>query len=201
MAMKLNASNLFQFITYISPFLLAFTFILIGFLNNEPVNSLMYVGAVCFATFLVSLTQSQFNVEAIPNRSAMCDLWEIPFIGNNFITPSLSTFFIAFSAIYMLLPMFMTGNINYGILILFIILFTSDVVSKLYNKCTNITGVVLAFIFACVISGITTMTLYSTNPELLFFTEQSSNNVTCGKPSNKKFKCRVYKNGELLKEL
>jgi hypothetical protein len=201
--MKLNASNLFQFITYITPFLLAFTFILIGFINNQPVNSLIYVGAVCFATFLVSLTQSSFNVEALVDRSPMCDLWELPFVGNNFINPSLSTFFIMFSAIYMLYPMFMSGSINYGILILFISLFCADVASKLYNKCTNITGVVMATIFASVIGFVSTMLMYSTNPELLFFSSKSSNNVYCSKPANnkQKFKCAIYKNGELFKNL
>jgi hypothetical protein len=201
MAMKLNASNLFQFFTYISPFLLLFTFILIGFLNNEPLNSILYVGAVCISTFLVGLTQDKFNVESIPGRSPMCDLWEIPFISNNFNTPSLSTFFITFSSIYMLLPMFMSGSINYGIVILFALLFVSDIVSKLYNKCANKTGIALGFVFATVISGIITTTLYNSAPDLMFFTEKSSNNVSCGKPSKQKFKCSVYKNGRLLKEL
>ena len=33
------------------------------------------------------------------------------------------------------------------------------------------------------------------------FSSQESNNVRCDKPSDQKFKCVVYKNGEVLKQL
>jgi hypothetical protein len=200
MGMRLNLSNLFQFITYIIPFLLIFTFILIGFLNNEPINSIMYVGAVTICTFLIGLIGNQFNIEVLKDRSAMCDLWDIPFI-NSIGGPSLTTYFITFSSIYMLLPMFMSGSINYGILLLFIILLVSDIVSKLSNKCTSITGIMLSIIFGVVTSGLLTTGLYHAVPDLMFFTENKSNKVMCGKPTKKKFKCSVYKNGQLLKEL
>ena len=201
MAMTLNAGNLFQFITYISPFLLLFTFILIGFLNNEPLNSIIYVGAVCFSTFIIGLFQSGFNSKSFAERNPMCDLWDIPGIGTQYNVPSLSTFFITFSTVYMLLPMFLSGSINYGILLLFIILLVSDTISKLQNKCTNIKGILAGFVFALVLSGISTLVMYSSIPDLMFFTQKSSNKVSCGKPGKNKFKCSVYKNGQLLKEL
>lgn len=199
--MKLNISNLFQFITYISPFILIFTFILIGFLNNEPVNSIIYIGAVCFATFLASLLQPQFKVEAYKDRNALCDLWDLPFIGNTFNTPSLSTFFITFSSVYMILPMILSGSINYGVIILFATLIVADIVSKLSNRCTTAVGAGLGVILGGLSSTLLTLLMYNTSPELMFFTEGRSNNTVCGKPSKKKFKCSVYKNGQLLKEL
>jgi hypothetical protein len=39
------------------------------------------------------------------------------------------------------------------------------------------------------------------NPELLYYDDLISNKIACSKPSQQKFKCSVYKNGELLKTL
>jgi hypothetical protein len=201
MAMKLNIANLFQFITYISPFLLAFMFVMLGFLNGQPVKSVVYIGAVSLATFIAMLLQTTIKSDAIVNRSPMCDLWELPFIGNAYNSPSLSTFFIAFSAVYMLLPMFMSGQMNYPIMFLFIFLLVADTISKVSNKCTNMIGVLLGFIFALVFGGVLSSIIYSTVPEIIFFSDKTSNNVTCGKPTKQNFKCSVYKNGVLVKNL
>lgn len=201
MPMRLNLSNLFQFITYIAPFLLAFTFILIGFLNGQPIKSVVYVGAVSLATFIAMLLQTTIKSDAIVGRSAMCDLWELPFIGNTYNSPSLSTFFITFSSIYMLIPMFMSGNINYPILFFFIFLLVGDSISKITNKCTNLIGLLLGFVFALVFGGILSTTIYHTVPEIIFFSDTKSNNTTCGKPTKQNFKCSVYKNGVLVKNL
>lgn len=199
--MRLNLSNLFQFITYITPFLLAFTFILIGFLNGQPVKSIVYIGSVCLATFIASLLQPSIKSEAIQGRSELCDLWEMPFIGNNFNSPSLSTFFITFSSVYLLLPMFMSGSMNYPIMFLLIFLLVADTVSKITNKCTNYIGVLLGFVLAVVSGGVLSSIIYSNVPDIAFFSEKSSNSVVCGKPTKQNFKCSVYKNGVLVKNL
>lgn len=198
-SLKLNAGNLFKFITYVSPFLLLTTFIIIGFLNNNPLQSIIYVGSVCVFSFAVGLLQSQFDSKSITGRNEMCDLWDIPIIGNGFNSPSLSTFFITFSAIYVLLPMILNKSYNYFFLTFFAILLLSDIFSKLSNKCTTVTGVVLGFILGGIISFIYTIMLYYSAPQLLFI-GAPSNKVSCGKTSgaNQKFKCNVYKNGQLV---
>jgi hypothetical protein len=40
----------------------------------------------------------------------------------------------------------------------------------------------------------------SGNPQLLYFEEVSNGNA-CSRPSKQKFKCSVYKNGKLIKNL
>ena len=64
-----------------------------------------------------------------------------------------------------------------------------------------ILGVVIGALFGLVLGG----TWYgiikaSGNPQLLYF-EELSNGETCSRPSKQTFKCAVYKNGKLIKNL
>ena len=197
--MKLTPSNLFKFITYISPFLLLTTFIIIGFLNNNPLQSIIYVGSVCVFSFAAGLLQSQFNSASITGRNELCDLWDIPIIGNGFNSPSLSTFFITFSMVYILLPMILNQSYNHYFIVFFSILLMADIFSKLSNQCTTITGVILGFGLGGLTSFIYTIMLYYNAPQLLFI-GAPSNKVSCGKTggARQKFKCNVYRNGELV---
>ena len=65
--------------------------------------------------------------------------------------------------------------------------------------CANGTGLfmgsVIGALLAAVMVGILSL---SDNKSLLFYNELVSNNVICKKPSKQKFKCSVYKNGELV---
>jgi len=148
------------------------------------------------------LSQPLIKSEAILGRSDLCDLWELPFIGNNFNSPSLSTFFITFSTVYMVLPMILSGNFNYPILILLLFLLVGDSISKYTNKCTNFLGVVLGIVIGSISSSALTLLLYYSLPEAVFFGPMDSNKVSCSKPVKQKVKCVLKsKNGVVIKEL
>jgi hypothetical protein len=97
--------------------------------------------------------------------------------------------------------MFFTGSMNYGVLVALAVLFGLDGVSKLGNYCTNPLGVIagglLGLVIGCIWYGIIKM---SGNPQLLYF-EELSNGEVCSRPSKQTFKCAVYKNGKLIKNL
>lgn len=199
MGMNLSASNLFQFLSYISPFLLAFTFILIGFMNSEPLKPLIYIGCLTITMGLV-VGLLKFNSKGMPSSSPVCSMWNI--LEDGYYRPSMSTYFITFTLFYIMLPMFFSGNPNYFLITFILFILASDTVNKyILNKCINFNGLMVAIVTGIMFGSVTAFGLYQINSELVFFGDYTSNKESCAKKSNKKFVCNVYKNGELIKQM
>ena len=199
MGMTLNARNLFDFLSYISPFLLAFTFILIGFMNNEPVKPVIYLGSLLLTMGLV-VGLIKFNSDKTPSTSAMCNMWNL--LDDSFYRPSISTYFITFTFAYVMLSMLMTSNMNYYMMTFILVILVSDTISKFsVHKCMTFNGLMLGFITALILGTVSALGIYYTDPNLLFFNMKQTNNKQCGVVGNKKFVCSVYKNGKLIKNL
>tara|TARA_B100001063_G_C16557196_1_gene449092 strand:+ start:162 stop:356 length:195 start_codon:yes stop_codon:yes gene_type:complete len=60
---------------------------------------------------------------------------------------------------------------------------------------------IISIFAGTLIGGISSSFINASNPELVYFGLSPSNNEVCGKVSNKNFKCSVYKNGQLIKQL
>jgi hypothetical protein len=204
MAMTLSATNFFQFISFISPFLLAFTFILIGFMNYEPLKTLIYLGSVSLTMFMV-VGLLKFNVNTrlskaqIMNPSALCGVWN--FLDDSYFRPSMSTYFITFTLFYTFIPMFISSQFNYFLFSFILLVLASDSVSKFMNQCIHMKGWVIALVTGALFGSLISFGIHHLDPNLLFFGDFNSNNTRCSKPSNKKFVCSVYKNGQLIKNL
>jgi len=110
-----------------------------------------------------------------------------------------------FAAItYVVLPFIMEGQtVSYIPLISVLLsIWVIDFIVKLRNECTNGLGVALGTIGGGFIGGLFTILLYKfLNKGLLFHSTSASNNVTCKKASKSQFKCSVYKNGQIIKQL
>lgn len=198
--MTLSMYNLFQFLSYISPFLLAFTFILIGFMNGSPLQPIIYLGILSLSMgLIVGLLKLNTN-EIIPKTSPMCNIWNI--MPDSYNRPSISTFFIMFTFSYIMLPMVLSGNINYYLMTFILLVFAGDTVTKMMiNKCISTSSFVVSLVTSAIIGSGAGFGIYSINPELTFFSDIKSNKVSCGKKSDKRFVCSVYKNGQLVKNL
>ena len=197
--MEFNFNNIIYFISYIAPILVTSLIILLGLLNNEAGKSMIFIGVVLSTYTLGVLLQKMINkVGTIPQHS-VCNV----FGNNSYLIPSSSTLIISSCLFYLLIPMIITGNFSYGILILLGIILLIDMVIKLKNKCTTGLGVFLGSIIGLIVSGGVTLGLYSLDHSLIMFGggSSSSNNVTCNKPTNTQFKCSVYKNGKLIKQM
>jgi hypothetical protein len=110
--------------------------------------------------------------------------------------------FIAFTLMYLLLPMISNNQINFYVIGMILTLFSVDAYVKLTNYCTVTKGVVFGGLVGLVLGAAWFFTLKLNNYEsLLFFNDLTSNNVVCKRPNNQTFKCSVYKNGQLLQEL
>jgi hypothetical protein len=72
---------------------------------------------------------------------------------------------------------------------------------KSANYCTTPTGIVLGSFIGIIWGLFWYFLIQGQNNELLYYDDLLSNKVACSRPSQQKFKCSVYKNGELLKTL
>lgn len=195
MALTLSAKNLFQFISYISPFLLAFTFILIGFMNAEPVKPIVYLGVLSLTMGAV-VGLLRFNTSTPPSTNPACKVFDV--LTDSFYRPSMSTYFITFTLIYSLLPMIMSGNVNYYLVTFILLILGSDTITKFFvYKCMTINGLLLGFVTALVLGTVSSVMLYHIDKKLVFFGDDASNRTQCS-TKGKKFVCRVYKNGRLI---
>jgi len=130
------------------------------------------------------------------NRNNICDTIQYSKNGN----PSFSAFVFAFTIMYICLPMFIYGSINYWILSGLLSYFLIDIRIKYLYNCFSVGDVLLNIFVGAVISSILILIMISSNglKPYVFFNEMSSNKEICSMTKKQTFKCSVYKNGELI---
>jgi hypothetical protein len=111
-----------------------------------------------------------------------------------------STFVLCFTFFYFTLPMYISNNVNYVIIIFFVSYIIFDILIKISNSCiqssTNLFGDIVG---GGGLGAIIASLVYSSPlSSYLFINELSSGNQTCSMPSKQTFRCSVYKNGELV---
>ncbi len=91
--------------------------------------------------------------------------------------------------------------INYPfIIILFIILFINGIHRIKYN-CTTMLGAATGGFLGLVWGSLYYTMISSSSPNLTYYDDFLSNKVACSRPTEQKFKCSVYRNGELLQTI
>lgn len=198
---QLTSTNIFQFLAFISPFLLAF-FLIISSIFNQDLKGVVYLAGVLIASIINILFQNIIQHSRSESAALLCSLvgFNIFNTGGSYDTPNSSSVFITFTLAYLLLPMYYNSQMNYGVLIFLLVLFIVDSITNVMNKCTNIGGAFIGGLIGFILGLIWFSIIFATNnQDLLYFSEFVSNNVMCSKPSKQTFKCSVYKNGELIK--
>lgn len=118
---------------------------------------------------------------------------------NKYEKLSLSSFFMMFTFMYLLMPMQKNKDWNFFVIMGFLIMYVIDIYAKpttttLGTFLGSIMGAfygLLCYFFATTIGG----------DSLVYFNIVSSNNVYCTRPKKQQFKCYVYKNGQIVSSL
>lgn len=200
MAIKLTFTNLFQFFSALAPFLLTFFLIMMSIFNNN-LKGIIYFLGIILASIINILLMNLFKHPYPDNAPPNCNLFDIPIL-NNYNYPAINSVIIAFTLSYLLLPMIQYNNTNYMIIGSIMGIFVIDAISKISIGCQDIISVILGGIIGGGL-GMLWYTLFKVtgNKSLLFFEELIGNTMTCKKPAKQNFKCSVYKNGKVIKNL
>ena len=132
----------------------------------------------------------------IINDKTICNSIQYSKYGN----PTFSAFVFAFTIMYLSLPMFSNGSPNFWVFSGLLVYFFLDMFIKMYKKCTVQMGdLFLNVLLGLASSGLIVSLMYAGGSgKYLFFNEISSNKEICSMPKKQTFKCKMYKNGELV---
>lgn len=172
------------------------TFLIVASIFNLKINGLIYFFGILITFGLCYSMAMLFNKERT-GSDISCDLFST--LGYPYQNPSFQAAVTVFTYVYLLIPMATNSLLNPVVLAVLPILSVINMVYLKVKGCASITGLfmgaVIGALLATFMVGILSL---SGNKDLLFYNELVSNNVICKKPSKQKFKCSIYKNGELV---
>lgn len=204
-------NGIFEALSLYSPIILVSGMLIYSVLSNTMAKFGFYMGwLICIVTLFRIFAYKFFNQtpdDKISSINQKClNGITTAFIPNDVLY---STYILSYTLFYFLTPMLIiagkSGNnsINYFIIIFFTCYIVFDLLMKKTLGCsTNISNVGLSanILFGALLGlGCSTFMYYVGNlQKYLYINESSSNNEVCSMPSKQQFKCRVYKNGELV---
>ena len=192
MAMRLSLNNILKFTGYITPFLLTFYLVMSSVINND-VKAIIYLAGILIALFLnKSIFMNLFKSPALPDAAESCNLFTSGPTVTQYNSPAFNSVFMGFTMIYLILPMINLGSPNVSVILFLVLLFLLDAITKLTDKCTTISGVVLGLLLGGLLGSLWYTLLDSLGyKDLLYFSETTSRSAVCSRPSKQQFKCKV----------
>ena len=189
--------SLFIFLSTISPFLLVLIFVFISIINSN-IKGLIYLFGVIILFFIVYVFQMTMHQSDDSSRHN-CTIVQFPL--QLYSNPSFNSALFLFTIAYISIPMILKDSVNLPLLVVLLCIFAVDTTVRNMYQCTSPVGTVLGAILG-IVWGVTWYLVIQTSaPNLLFYEDLISNRVACSRPTEQKFKCAVYKNGELLRTL
>ena len=166
-------------------------------LFNLNLKGIMYLSGVMLATFLNYILGFAWAGEEKIVPPAMCNLLEGPWTSHT--DPSSSTLYLAFTLVYLFMPMYFNNQMNIYLLTTLLVILGIDMITKIQNSCTSTMGAILGMVLGGAM-GLIWYALFKSSgfDKLLYFEEFQSNKPYCSKPSKQKFKCRNTKSGEIV---
>ena len=198
MQMSLDIANILYLISFLSPLYVTF-FMLMSSMFNQDIKAFVWLGGAALFMIIVLALQVLFGNKISDEANAVCGAFRIGSMIGQFNVPGVSSYFIAFTLGYLMIPMMANKAWNYFLIMGFSALFIIDATTKLMGKCSTPEGIffggLLGILFAVIWYNIIDK---AGGTKLLYFNTGGSNNVVCSKPKSQTFKCSVYKNGELI---
>jgi hypothetical protein len=201
---QLSFGNIMQLMGILSPLILS-AFLVISSISNGNLKWIMYLAGMIILVVLFTIITFTIDMKYESGSSGLtsgvCHFIQMPFGLSEYSAPSFNSTILGFIFAYLFMPM--VQNNNYNIVFLCIIgsLFLIDAVTKIRFGCTPIVGVLLGGFFGYIVGYLWySFMVMSGNNSLLFFNE-GSNTQICSRPNKQTFKCAVFRNGEIIKNL
>jgi|LauGreDrversion4_2_1035121.scaffolds.fasta_scaffold74036_4 hypothetical protein len=190
--------NLVTLMILLSPIIMAFsiTSMSVVFQNFK---GFIYLAFLIGSVLVRELVIYNSNTPIFAPKNSVCNKIMYSPLGNS----TFSLFVISFSIFYLCWPMFLNKSVNYWLLSGLLLYLLVDLGYRSTQKCYSgfksiFVNILAGFSFATII--VVPMFYYG-GKNSLFFNEVSSDKETCSLPTKQKFKCAVYKNGELISNI
>jgi len=172
---------------------------------NQDTKGIFWLLFTILGLTMVTNVINYMNPTGVDNRWRKNTM--LPIFAIYYKTCSLSSFLIAYTFMYLWMPMMYVNNINYSVVAVFIFFYIYDILGRryiLYNNnpaSSNYDGIgTFTGTFVGITYGIMCFYLiYSIGGDsMLYFSTSSSNKEYCSRPKKQQFKCNVYKNGQII---
>jgi hypothetical protein len=190
--------NMVIYLTFFSPIIIATSITSMSFLFQN-FKGLIYLGFLIGCCVVRSYVYAMSGSPPIVNDNDICSSIQYSKYGN----PTFSAFVFSFTIMYLCIPMFGNGSVNYWTFTALIAYFMLDVFIKIYKKCIkNIGDLFLNGLLGATAGTLIVALMYTGGSgKYLFFNETSSDKETCSQPSKQTFRCKVFKDGQMVSEL
>jgi hypothetical protein len=202
---KKTTLGIFSFLSFYAPLIISISILVTSIFAGVLGKGLYFLFWILIISFIRIFVMYNLN-----NKSLLYSVTEQCNIGSYLplSTPTYSTFILTFTLAYLLLPSIIIqkqtkiDTINYIFMIFLLSYIVLDILVKVTLGCINrnSTSTLIGEILGGIGLGslVSSLTYNSGIRSYLFVNELTNNNEVCSMPSKQKFKCSVYKNGELV---
>lgn len=201
MAIILSFLPIINYISLLSPTIISLFIILASVLNQDLKGIIYLCGLLC--TLIIGIMSKAGFKGLIPeNAHQGCNIFSDGFPNSQFSNPSLDTLSLIFTTTYLAAPMFYNNTINWTVFIGLLLITFLNAAFRIRLNCNKTLDIIIGVLIGalCGIGYYTIINSYG-GKKYLYFSNTNSNNVVCSKPTDQKFKCVVYKNGEVISQL
>jgi hypothetical protein len=201
---KPDFKNIYTFFSSLSPLYISAYLLISSISNGDIGKSGMYFAGLVFVMFIHALIArtlgdvAKFKDEIGSSKYKLeCNFVQLPG-SSDYMIPNLNSTLLTFIFTYVIMPMQTYNSYNVVLLSIIGVFFGVNAVSKIYNNCTTLVGVLIGSVVGFIIGFMWySIAISSNNTKLLFFATDGGEPV-CSRPSKQTFKCKVYKNGEVI---
>ena len=189
-----STSSALYLVSFVGPYVLIGFFLLLS-IFNQNLKGVAYLVGICVLFTISRGVSTMLDASSFSNNRKCGD--HGVFHQSNGLPPG--TLVYVFSFFYLIAPMVTTGIVNMPLLVSLALMTIVDAAVNLQEKCTDMSFIMIAIVFASIIGTLWSVLIYSVKRELAYHTDYiSTNKLACSLPSKQKFKCVVKKNGEII---
>jgi hypothetical protein len=198
--LQANLKNIYAYFSSLSPLYIS-AYLLISSVSNGDIGKAgMFLAGLVLVLLIHSIIAMSIGGEYEKTNSSKykleCNFIQVPLL-SNYMIPNLNSTLLAFIFTYLIMPM-QTYN-SYNVILLGIVgaFFGVNAISKIMHGCTTMVGILISVVIGFLMGFLWYSIVITSNPKLLFFAADGGEPI-CSRPSKQTFKCKVYKNGEVI---
>ena len=195
-----NLKNIYAYFSSLSPLYIS-AYLLISSVSNGDIGKAgMFLAGLVLVLLIHSIIAMSIGGEYEKTNSSKykleCNFIQVPLL-SNYMIPNLNSTLLAFIFTYLIMPMQTYNSYNVVLLTIIAAFFGINAISKVLHGCTTLVGILISVVIGFLIGFAWYSIVLTSNPKLLFFGADGGEPI-CSRPSKQTFKCKVYKNGEVI---